>query len=254
MLEIIIIPAKKDNYIHILHDNEKNITAVVDPTEAYPVIEELEKRGWWLDVILNTHHHGDHVGGNLKLHDKYQCKIYGYIGDLHRIPGMNVYLYDEDIVNIGVHKAKVLFIPGHTLGHIAYWFFEDNVLFTGDTLFAIGCGRIFEGTMEQLFKSVKLLSEVPEETKIYVGHEYTENNCKFALKIEPNNQALQERHSKILELRAKNLPTLPTTMKDELATNPFLRLSSQEIRKNLGLLDAPEFEVFEKIRLEKDNF
>lgn len=253
-LEIIQIPALNDNYNYLLHDRATGKTAAVDPSEAEPTRRALEQRGWGLDIILNTHHHGDHVGGNLALQQQYGCAIYGYAADAARIPGITRRLDDEETITVGESVAQVLFVPGHTRGHIAYYFADDGALFCGDTLFGMGCGRLFEGTPQQMHASLRRLQALPEGTLVYCAHEYTEANGRFALTLEPQNPHLQQRMVEVRALRRQGRPTVPSTLAEEKRTNPFLREDSPEIRRVLAMEDAPSASVFAEIRRRKDVF
>lgn len=237
-MEIIQIPVLQDNYIYILHGNAQ--TAVVDPSLAQPVIDIIEQKGWQLNYILNTHHHNDHVGGNLELKSATGAKIVGYAGDAHRIPGIDIKLQDGESFTVCGLSSRIMFIPGHTLGHIAYYFAEASSLFCGDTLFSLGCGRLFEGTAEQMFSSLTKIKALPGGTKIYCAHEYTENNGKFALSILPKNPNLRTRMQEVKNLRTAGKSTIPTILDVELKTNPFLLA-----------FDAKEFAA---IRRMKDEF
>lgn len=228
MLNVIQIAVLKDNYNFILHDDVTGQTAVVDPSEAQPILDILKEKGWQLDAILNTHHHWDHVGGNKELQAATGCEIIGNINDYTRIPGITRTITPGEPLSLLGETIDVLDVPGHTIGHIAYYFPKAQKLFCGDTLFAMGCGRLFEGSYKQMFHSLKQLKTLPEDTEIYCAHEYTEANGTFALSIEPENHALQERMEKVIAMRAADQPTIPTTLKEELATNPFLRAGSVE--------------------------
>lgn len=253
-LEVVRIPALSDNYNYLLHDTATGGTAVVDPSEAEPVLAALEQRGWTLDAILNTHHHNDHVGGNAELQRRFGCATYGYGPDAHRIPGITHRLEDGDRVSLGESRAEVLFVPGHTLGHIAYHFAADKALFCGDTLFSLGCGRLFEGTPEQMHHSLQRLAALPPDTRVYCAHEYTQSNGDFALTLEPHNAPLQRRMEEVRALRARGEATVPSLLADELAANPFLRTESAEIRGTLDMKDAAAVQVFAEIRRRKDSF
>lgn len=253
-LEIVQIPALSDNYNYLLHDHESGKTAAVDPSEAAPTLHALQQRGWRLDMILNTHHHGDHVGGNRALQQQFDCEIYGYGPDAARIPGITHRLEEGDTVSVGAATAEVLFVPGHTLGHIAYHFAAEQALFCGDTLFSMGCGRLFEGTPTQMYSSLHRLAALPEGTRVYCAHEYTESNGRFALTLEPRNAALRQRMNTVQALRARGEPTVPSTMGEERATNPFLRSDAEEIRATLHMVDAEAVDVFAEIRRRKDVF
>ncbi len=254
MLQIQQIPCLSDNYIYLVHEPVQNLTAVVDPAEAAPVFETLAKHGWTLTHILNTHHHPDHVGGNLELQSATGCAIVGPAADAARIPGIAHQVADGDTFSFGAAQAKILDVPGHTRGHIAYWFAEDHALFCGDTLFALGCGRMFEGTAPQMWHSLSKLRDLPGDTRVYCAHEYTQSNGRFALSVEPGNAALVARMAGIDGLRAQALPTVPSLLKDEVATNPFLRPESPELQALLGLVGAPLHEVFGATRARKDSF
>lgn len=254
MLEIVQIPVLTDNYIYLLHDPEADVTAVVDPAEAAPVLATLEARGWTLDLILNTHHHGDHVGGNLALKTATGCRIIGPAADTARIPGIDEAVAEGDTVSVGASTARVFDIPGHTRGHIAYYFAADEALFCGDTLFAMGCGRLFEGTPYQMVQSLAKFAPLPGTTRVYCAHEYTENNGRFALDIEPRNATLTLRMRGVQQMRAEGRPTIPTTLAEERATNPFLRCEDSRLKRALGMEDANPVDVFAELRARKDNF
>jgi hydroxyacylglutathione hydrolase len=254
MLEIHRLPVLEDNYIWLLHDPATQATAAVDPAEAEPVLEVLDAKGWNLTHILNTHHHWDHTGGNLALKRRTGCKIYGAERDRDQLPGLDVPLNDGDVVELGSIRAQVLAVPGHTQGHIAYWFAEDQALFCGDTLFAIGCGRLLGGSAEQMWASLDRIRHLPSDTRVFCAHEYTQNNGRFALTVEPDNPALVQRMERVNAARRENLPTVPSTLAEETATNPFLRPESPEIRARLGLESAEPALVFAEVRRRKDVF
>jgi len=254
MLEIVQIPVLSDNYIYLLRDGQSAAVAVVDPAEAGPVFEVLGRRGWRLDYILNTHHHGDHVGGNLDLKRATGCRVLAAATDAARIPGIDRGLADGEEILLGGERAKVLAVGGHTRGHIAYWFAGQDALFCGDTLFSLGCGRLFEGSAEQMWASLDTIRKLPAATRIYCAHEYTQANGRFARTVEPGNPALQQRLAEVDRLRAGGWPTVPSTLQGELETNPFLRPESPEIRQRLGLQDALNWQVFAKLRESKDGF
>ncbi|MEC9099917.1 MAG: hydroxyacylglutathione hydrolase [Pseudomonadota bacterium] len=252
--EIIVVPALSDNYIYIAHDTSNKTTLVVDPSEATPVLNALKTRGWTLTHILNTHHHGDHIGGNKELIDKFNPTLIGPLSEESRIPNMHKMVKEGDKINVGGHEGLVFETPGHTHGHIAVWFKDSDALFCGDTLFALGCGRVFEGTMEQMWDSLKKLRSLPISTKIYCGHEYTLSNAKFAQDIDPKNAALQKRIRKFEAMRADGLPTIPTLLADELGTNPFLRADDASFAEGLGLNTKDPVAIFTETRSRKDNF
>lgn len=254
MLSIEQIPVLTDNYIYLLHDPVSGETGVVDPALAQPVLEILDKEGWRLTFILNTHHHWDHVGGNLELKQKTACKIIAGQSDWERIPGIDIGVTEGDVISLGQHSAKVISTPGHTSGHIVYHFAEDQALFCGDTLFVIGCGRLFEGTPEQMWNSLQKLKALPPSTRIYCTHEYTQTNGRFALSVEPENSQLQQKMLDVRRLRAENKSTVPSTIEEERATNPFFRTDSPSIQKALGLEDQSPVRVFTELRKRKDSF
>ncbi len=253
-LEIIQIPVMQDNYLYLIHDSASGDTAIVDPALEDPVVAELDKRGWRLTHILNTHHHWDHTGANLALKDRYGLTIIGPKAEADRIPGIDIQVDEGDSVMLGDHSADVYFVPGHTSGHIAYHFSGDTALFCGDTIFSLGCGRLFEGTPAQMWTSLQKLMALPDDTQLYCAHEYTAANGAFALSVEPNNRALTDRMDEVTALRADGKPTVPTTLAQEKATNPFLRPTSPEIQASVGMQGAPLADVFKEIRHRKDNF
>ena len=239
-MKIQIIPCLKDNYSYLIIDEESNTACVIDPSEAEPIIKFLENTKIKLKFILNTHHHYDHVGGNQKLKEKYDANVVGYKGDKERIPGIDKLVNDQETWINKKFEAKVIHIPGHTLGHICFYFYKEGWVFTGDTLFSLGCGRIFEGTYEQMFNSLMKLKELPKNTKVFCGHEYTLQNSKFCLTHDKNNQNLKTKINDIkIKLKA-GLSTIPSTIKDELECNVFLR--------------SHNLETFSKLRDLKDNF
>jgi hydroxyacylglutathione hydrolase len=254
MLEVLTLPVLTDNYIFVVHDDDSGETAVVDPALAEPVLGLLKERGWRLNAVYNTHHHWDHVGGNLELKSLTACEILASEYDKARIPGIDTALNEGDIIHLGKHPARILFVPGHTLGHIAYHFFEENLLFCGDTLFVMGCGRLFEGTAEQLWQSLQKLKILPPETEVYCTHEYTQSNGRFAMTVEPENVALLQRMIQVNQMRNENRPTVPTTIGEELETNPFFRENSPGLRKQLAMENDLPVSVFAKIRRLKDGF
>ncbi len=254
MLDIVQIAVMSDNYIYLLHDHATGLTAVVDPAVEAPVVDELMSRGWQLDFILNTHHHGDHVGANMALKAKYGCTIVGPKADERRIPGIDIALSDGETFTFGDHIADVYDVPGHTLGHCAYHFKTASALFCGDALFALGCGRMFEGNPAQMLNSLDKMAALPADTRIYCAHEYTLSNGKFALSIDPDNQALIKRMETITALRNAGTATVPSLMGDELATNPFLRTNDPILAANIGLNGADRVVIFAKTRSLKDTF
>ena len=227
-MNVEIIKCLKDNYSYLVIDEKNQTACVIDPSEAKPIINFIEKNKIHLKFILNTHHHYDHVGGNKELKKKYNTKIIGFEEDKDRIPEIDICLKDRDVWKNNNFEFKIFHIPGHTLGHVCFNFFKEKLLFTGDTLFSLGCGRIFEGTYEQMFNSIKLLKSFDLKTKIYCGHEYTLKNSDFCLIHDKKNLKLKEKILLIKEKLNKNLPTVPSTLKEELETNIFLRCNSLE--------------------------
>ena len=239
-MKIEIIKCLKDNFSYLIIDKTNNFGCVVDPSEAEPIIDYIKKNNIKLKYILNTHHHHDHIGGNEELKKKYNSKIVAFEGDGHRIPNVDILVKDQENWIGENFKSKIIHIPGHTSGHICFYFENEKIAFTGDTLFSLGCGRIFEGSYEEMFLSLNKLKSLPKETKIYCGHEYTLKNSEFCIKHENNNTLLKEKISEIKKKISKKEPTIPSTINDELACNIFLRV------KNL--------EDFIKLRDLKDNF
>jgi len=239
-MKVEIIKCLQDNYSYLLIDEETNSACVIDPSESKPIINYTENNNINLKFILNTHHHFDHIGGNKVLKKKYNSKVIGFKKDKNRIPGIDIELDDKEIWKNNQFEAKIYHIPGHTSGHVCYHFFNQNFLFTGDTLFSLGCGRIFEGTYEEMFSSLQLIKSFPAETKIYCGHEYTLKNSEFCIKYDENNSKLREKIGSIKKKIEKGLPTIPSTIKEELDCNIFLR--------------SKDIESFSKLRDLKDNF
>ena len=239
-MKIQIIPCLKDNYSYLIIDEKKNIACVIDPSEADPVIKYLEDNEIELKFILNTHHHYDHVGGNHELKKKYGASVIGYKDDKERIPEIDILVNDQETWVYENFEAKIIHIPGHTLGHICFYFYKEESVFTGDTLFSLGCGKIFEGTYSQMFESLMKLKKLPQNTKIFCGHEYTKQNSKFCIMHDANNKNLKNKVNDI-EIKLKNnLPTIPSTIKDELECNIFFRSNN--------------IETFSKLRDLKDKF
>lgn len=251
-LDVELIPALSDNYIYLLHEPQQGMTAVVDPAEPGPVLEALRRHGWRLDLALITHHHADHIGGLLPLAAETGCRAIGPRADAHRIPGLSQLVGEGDRVALGALTAEVIATPGHTSGHVSYWFPEAEALFCADTLFALGCGRLFEGDAPTMWRSLQKLAALPDATRVYCGHEYTLSNARFALTIDPDNPDLQRRAAEVEAMRARGEPTIPSTIGLEKATNPFLRAADPAIRRRLGLEQASDYEVFGEIRRRKD--
>jgi hydroxyacylglutathione hydrolase len=249
-------PCLNDNYGYLLHDPTTGETAAIDTPDAKPYKEELEKRGWKLTHIFNTHHHYDHTGGNVELKETGGVTIYGPIKEKEKIKGIDKAVGDGDTVQFGPFKAIVIDVGGHTMGHIAFYFPDQKAVFVGDSLFVLGCGKMFEGTAPQFWKSLKGLRDLPDDTVVYCAHEYTASNAKFAMSVEPNNQDLVDQVAIIKAKRARGEPTVPTVLGEEKKANPFLRVDfSEEIRKNIGVTEADsDAEAFGKLRKAKDNF
>ena len=252
-MKIEIISCLSDNYSYLIHDEESNTVAIIDPSEFKPC-DKIIKKYNKLDFILNTHHHADHVNGNLELKKKYNSKILGFSQDKRRIPGIDILLEENQKQKIGNLEFDVIFIPGHTKGHIAFFFSKEKIAFTGDTLFSLGCGRVFEGTHEEMFYSLNKIKNLPPDTKIYCGHEYTKSNLNFCLAYDPQNTFLKEKAIDIQKKLNSNLPTIPTILGQEIKTNIFLRCNDPEIKLALDLKDSSEVEVFSKLRDLKDSF
>jgi hydroxyacylglutathione hydrolase len=253
-LTIHMFPCLTDNYGYLLHDAESGSTAAVDTPDAREIETQLRVKGWRLTHILNTHHHGDHAGGNLELKSRTGCTIIGPRADAARIPGIDVSVGEGDVVALGAHRAAVYDTPGHTRGHIVYHFAGARAAFVGDTLFALGCGRLFEGTPSQMWSSLQKILSWPDDTRIYCAHEYTQSNARFALTVEPQNRRLQERAASVAQLRAAGRPTVPSTLGEERATNPFLRPTSADLRATIALPHANDVDVFARTRALKDTF
>jgi len=239
-MKVEIIKCLKDNYSYVIIDEKYNHACVVDPSEAEPIISFVESKNIKLKFVLNTHHHYDHVGGNNDLKKKYKIKIVGFKNDKQRIPNIDILLENNEIWKSENFEAKIIHIPGHTSGHICFYFIKEKIAFTGDTLFSLGCGRIFEGTYEQMYNSLNKLKKLPPDTKIYCGHEYTLQNSLFCSKYDKNNKNLKKKIIEIKHKVEKNLPTIPSTLKEELTYNIFLR--------------AKNLKDFSKLRDLKDNF
>lgn len=254
MLEVYQFACLQDNYGFLVHDPDTGATAAVDTPEVAPINQALAEKGWQLTHILNTHHHFDHAGGNEELKAQWDCQVVGAAADAQRIPGIDVTVADGDTLMLGSAHARIMEVPGHTSGHVAYYFAEAGVAFVGDTLFALGCGRLFEGTPEQMSESLAKIMALPDQTTVYCAHEYTEANAAFAVTMEPANTALQERVREIQKLRLAGRATVPTSIGLERATNPFVRPDSAELQAVLNLSGADEITVFAETRRRKDHF
>jgi len=253
-LEIYQFPCLSDNYGVLIHDAGAGVTASIDAPEAGKVKAALAETGWRLTHILTTHHHADHTGGNAALKAETGCTIIGPRGEAAKIPGIDTEVGDGDEFAFGSHRVRVLETPGHTAGQVNYFIPSAKVAFCGDTLFAIGCGRVIEGTPRTMWSSLQKLMALPADTAVYCGHEYTQANAAFALTVEPENAALQKRAKEVDALRAAGKPTLPTSIGLELQTNPFLRPHVPAIQKRLGMEGRPEWEIFAEIRERKNKF
>lgn len=245
---------RSDNFGVLVRDRDTGFTALIDAPEESSILAAIERTGWEPSLILTTHHHGDHVEANLALKERFGLEIVAPAAEAAKIPGVDRTVAKGDAIAVGGETVRVIETPGHTAGHVSYYFPASGVVFTADTLFALGCGRLFECPPAVMHQSLTKLAALPPETVVYCGHEYTLANARFALTVDPNNAALAARAAKIETLRAQNRPTLPTTIGEELATNPFLRWADPAIRSHLGMQGATEAEVFAEIRKRKDNF
>ncbi len=244
-----------DNFGLLIHDSETGATASVDAPDGEAIVAEAERRGWPLTHLLITHHHLDHIEGTEALKKRFpQMKIVGAASDAHRLPPLDQAVADGDEVTLGATRAKVIATPGHTLGHVVYWFPDDEAVFVGDTLFSLGCGRVFEGTMDDMRLSLENIANLPRDTLIYCGHEYTQANGRFAVTVDPENPVLLDRLKSVDELRASGRFTLPTTIALENATNPFLRVEDPLVKKAMGMDESDPFAVFAAMRERKNRF
>ncbi|QLF68591.1 hydroxyacylglutathione hydrolase [Peteryoungia desertarenae] len=253
-LELEVFLCRSDNFGVLLHSPDTGLTASIDAPELQPILNACERRGWTLSHIFTTHHHGDHVEANLALKERFGCEIIGPVNEAIAIPGLDQSVGDDDEFRFGPHRVKVIETPGHTAGHICYYLPDDSLLFAADTLFALGCGRLFERPAKDMWHSLQKLASLPDETVVYFGHEYTLSNARFAVTIDPTNTRLLARADDIERQRAKGQFTIPTTIGLEKETNPFLRPSDPAIRKHLQLETASNEDVFAEIRKRKDNF
>jgi len=253
-LEIRTIPCLSDNYAFLAHDAESGETALVDVPEAAPILAALAETGWTLSHVLITHHHWDHVQDLDKVLDQHPAKVVGHKADADRLPPLDIALSEGDTFQLGGETAQIFDVSGHTIGHIAFYFPESKAMFTADSLMALGCGRVFEGTMPQMWESLSKLAALPADTVVYSGHEYTQTNGAFALTIEPDNPDLNSRVRDIAAARAENRTTVPSLLSLELATNPFLRAGNPQVQANLGMQGESAAAVFSEIRRRKDRF
>ena len=253
-LELVTIPCLSDNYAYLVHDSDSGETAVVDVPEAAPILAALQDRHWQLSEIWITHHHGDHIDGIPELRAATGAMVVGAEADAHRLPPLDLALPEEAALTFGRHVVETFPVPGHTVGHIAYHIPDAHLAFTGDSLMSAGCGRLFEGTPAQMWASLSRLAALHPDTLVCSGHEYTASNIRFALTLEPANPALISRSQRVAAAREQGRPTVPVTLSEELATNPFLRASLAELKSAVGLPTATDAEVFAEIRARKDRF
>lgn len=253
-LELVTVPCLSDNYAFLLHDEASGATALVDIPEAAPILEVVAARGWRISEVWITHHHADHVQGLADVLAAHKATVRGGAADAHRLPPLDHAHSGEDIFDFASHEVRVIDVPGHTSGHIAFYVADASAVFTADSLMALGCGRLFEGTAEQMWGSLTRLMALPAHTTVCSGHEYTASNAKFALTIDPDNPDLISRSAAIDAARAAGEATVPSTLALEMETNPFLRASNPDIRTHLGMTDATDVQVFAEIRARKDAF
>ncbi|WP_103334442.1 hydroxyacylglutathione hydrolase [Pseudotabrizicola formosa] len=253
-LDLVTIPCLKDNYAFLIHDPVTGATGVIDVPEAAPIIAALESRGWQLSDILITHHHDDHIAGVPALREATGARVWGAHADAHRLPPLDHALAEGDSVTIGQETGRVMDVSGHTMGHIAFHFPQSALVFTADSLMAAGCGRLFEGSPQTMWASLSKLAALPSETLVCSGHEYTTSNIRFALSLEPDNPALISRASQVALAREDVRPTVPSTLSEELATNPFLRAALPEVKAAIGMAGSSDADAFAEIRKRKDRF
>jgi len=253
-LEIVRIPVLSDNYVWLIREPKSGAVGVVDPAVAPPVLAEAARRGWKITHILNTHHHGDHIGGNREIVAATGCIVVGPRADHARIPGMDVEVDDGDRYKFGEAEAEIFFVPGHTSGHIAFAFREQRALFCGDTIFALGCGKMFEGTPQQFWRSLSRLRDLPDDMRVYCAHEYTQSNARFAVTIESDNKQLMARTASVNAARARGEATVPSLLGEEKQTNPFMRADVPSLQKAVGMLGGDPASVFAEVRHRKDVF
>jgi hydroxyacylglutathione hydrolase len=253
-LEIVTVPCLTDNYAWLAHDAATGATAVIDVPETSPILNALDARGWKASHILITHHHDDHIAGVRALAGATGARVIGAAADAHRLPHLDEALAEGDRVRIGLDEGRVIAVPGHTTGHIAFHFPDSRVVFTADSLMSCGCGRLFEGTPTQMWDSLSKLMRLPPDTLVCSGHEYTQSNLRFAESVDADNAELKDRAARVAAARARGEPTVPTRLSEELATNPFLRAADPAIRRTLRIEGAPDVEVFARLRAMKDRF
>ena len=253
-LEIVTVPCRSDNYAYLLRDVASGRVGVIDAPDATAIEAALAEREWTLDTIFITHHHEDHIAGVEQLRETFGATVVGAAADARRLPALDIEVSGDDTVRLGDSIGEVFEVPGHTLGHIAYFFRNTAALFSADSLMVMGCGRVFEGSFDQMWQSLRTLAALPDDTQVYSGHEYAESNLRFALSIDGDNPDLRRRAEAIAGLRADNRPTVPARLDLERATNPFLRAADPGLKARLGLPGAPEAAVFAEIRRRKDRF
>lgn len=253
-LEIVTIPCLADNYAFLAHDAASGETALVDAPEAGPILKALADRGWRLSHVLLTHHHWDHVDGLAEILAAHPAQVVGAAADAHRLPDLDVQVSEGDTITVGGEAARVIDVSGHTVGHIAYYFPQTKAVFTADSLMALGCGRLFEGSAPQMWQSLSKLAALPADTLVCSGHEYTQANAKFAITVDPENAALKARIDDIAAARARGEPTVPSLLSLELATNPFLRAADPDVQRAVGMEGAEPAQVFAEVRARKDRF
>jgi len=253
-IEIVTVPCLDDNYAFLIHDSTSGETALVDAPEPEPILETMKRRGWKLDWILLTHHHADHVQGVRDIVREHRPQVIGCASDAYRLPPLDHQVLDGDTFTICGEEVEVIDVSGHTIGHVAYHMPGAHAAFTADSLMALGCGRVFEGTFPQMWESLSKLAALPDDTIVYSGHEYTAANGRFAITIEPDNPDLQARIQATAEANAAGIPTVPSKLVTERATNPFLRASVPGVKRGLGMENASDAEVFAEIRQRKDRF
>jgi hydroxyacylglutathione hydrolase len=253
-LEVITIPCRSDNYAYLLRDAASGVVALVDAPEAAPIEAALAARGWALDVILLTHHHDDHIAGVGALRDRFGAEVIGAEADRHRLPPLDRAVVGGDMVPVGESVGEVIEVPGHTVGHVAFYFPEGPALFSADSLMVMGCGRLFEGTPDQMWASLERMAALPGETLVYSGHEYTEANIRFARAVDPDHAPTRARESEARAARGRGEPTVPARLDLERRTNPFLRAKDADLKEVLGMPNSSDAQVFAAIRRRKDSF
>jgi len=253
-MEIVTVPCLTDNYAFLAHNSANGQTALIDAPQADPILRVLDQRGWTLNQILITHHHDDHIAGIARIVAKTGARVLGAAADAHRLPPLDHAFAAGDSIRIGDEAGEVIDVSGHTIGHVAFHFPQSAAVFTADSLMALGCGRLFEGTPAQMWSSLSKLAALPPETVVYSGHEYTAANARFAKTIEPDNPDLTARIQRIEAARAAGIPTVPSTLAEELATNPFLRAGLSDVKSAINMVSATDVEVFTEIRRRKDAF